>query len=116
MRRPSARPSSSTSSSQARACAARGAALARFDAERPGIPALEPDVLAVSGDPSPPSILAAHGWQPVPALVASRYCGADQVSRFTERDCASGALGVLPAQELMPILMANALRFIKYGA
>ena len=74
------------------------------------------DVLAVSGDHSTPSILAAHGWQPVPALVASRYCGADQVSRFTERDCASGALGVLPAQELMPILMANALRFIKYGA
>ena len=95
---------------------AKVAALERFDAELPSILALEPDVLAVSGDHSTPSILAAHGWQPVPALVASRYSGADHVSRFTERDCASGALGVLPAQELMPILMANALRFIKYGA
>src|SRR2546430_3453916 len=94
----------------------KAAALERFDARLPDILALRPDVLAISGDHSTPSILAAHGWQPVPALVASAYCGADQVSRFTERDCASGALGVLPAQELMPILMANALRFIKYGA
>src|SRR6266446_8463707 len=88
---------------------AKVAALERFEARRP-------DVLAVSGDHSTPSILAAHGWQPVPALVASAYCGADHVSRFTERDCASGALGLLPAQELMPILMANALRLAKYGA
>src|SRR2546430_5744209 len=95
---------------------AKVAALDRKSTRLPGILALEPDVLAVSGDHSTPSIQAAHGWQPVPALVASRYCGADQVSRLTERDCASGALSVLPAQELMPILMANALRFIKYGA
>jgi len=95
---------------------AKVAALERFDARLPDVLALRPDVLAVSGDHSTPSILAAHGWQPVPALVASAYCGADHVSRFTERDCASGALGVLPAQELMPILMANALRFAKYGA
>jgi 2,3-bisphosphoglycerate-independent phosphoglycerate mutase len=95
---------------------AKVAALERFDARLPDVLALRPDVLAVSGDHSTPSILAAHGWQPVPALVASAYCGADHVSRFTERDCASGALGLLPAQELMPILMANALRFVKYGA
>jgi len=95
---------------------AKVAALEGFDARLPDVLALRPDVLAVSGDHSTPSILAAHGWQPVPALVASAYCGADHVSRFTERDCASGALGLLPAQELMPILMANALRFAKYGA
>jgi len=95
---------------------AKVAALERFDARLPDVLALRPDVLAVSGDHSTPSILAAHGWQPVPALVASAYCGADHVSRFTERDCASGALGLFPAQELMPILMANALRFAKYGA
>ena len=52
----------------------------------------------------------------MPALVSSAYCGADHVSRFTERDCASGALGLLPAQDLMPLLMANALRLAKYGA
>jgi 2,3-bisphosphoglycerate-independent phosphoglycerate mutase len=95
---------------------AKVAALERFDARLPDILALRPDVLAVSGDHSTPSILAAHGWQPVPALVASAYCGADHVSRFTERDCSGGALGLVPAQDLMPVLMANALRFAKYGA
>ena len=95
---------------------AKVAALERFDARLPDVLALRPDVLAVSGDHSTPSILAAHGWQPVPALVASAYCGADHVSRFTERDCAGGALGLVPAQDLMPVLMANALRLAKYGA
>ena len=95
---------------------AKVAALERFDTQLPAILTLKPDVLAVSGDHSTPSILAAHGWQPVPALVSSSYCGADQVSRFTERDCAAGALGLVPAQDLMPVLMANALRFAKYGA
>jgi 2,3-bisphosphoglycerate-independent phosphoglycerate mutase len=95
---------------------AKVAALERFDARLPDVLALKPDVLAISGDHSTPSILAAHAWQPVPALVSSAYCGADHVSRFTERDCAAGALGILPAQDLMPLLMANALRLAKYGA
>ena len=96
--------------------AAKVAALERFDALLPRVLALSPDVLAVSGDHATPSILAGHGWQGVPALLASEYCGADHVSRFSERDCASGSLGVLPAQDLMPLVMANALRFTKYGA
>src|SRR2546422_10355465 len=95
---------------------AKVAALERFDAELPGILALEPDVLAVSGDHSTPSILAAHGWQPVPLLVWSRYCGADAVTAFTERACAAGSLGVIPAQHLMPLVMANAQRLTKFGA
>jgi len=96
--------------------AAKVAALERFDAQLPRVLALRPDVLAISGDHATPSILKGHGWQGVPAVLASAYCGADQVSRFTERDCASGSLGVMPAQELMPLVMANALRFTKYGA
>jgi 2,3-bisphosphoglycerate-independent phosphoglycerate mutase len=95
---------------------AKVAALERFDALLPRVLALRPDVLAVSGDHATPSVLAAHGWQPVPVLVSSPYCGGDLVSRFTERDCASGSLGVMPAQDLMPLLMANALRLAKYGA
>jgi 2,3-bisphosphoglycerate-independent phosphoglycerate mutase len=91
-------------------------ALEHFDAFIPAIRDLGVDVLVVSGDHSTPSVLAAHGWQPVPALVWSRYCGADPVTAFTERACAAGTLGVLPAHHLMPVVMANALRLTKFGA
>jgi 2,3-bisphosphoglycerate-independent phosphoglycerate mutase len=91
-------------------------ALERFDAFIPTVRDLGPDVLVVTGDHSTPSVLAAHGWQPVPALVWSRYCGADPVRTFTERACAGGTLGVLPAHHLMPIAMANAQRLTKFGA
>ena len=91
-------------------------ALERLDRAIPDIRALEPDVLIVSGDHATPSILAAHGWQPVPLLVWSRYCGADAVTAFTERACAAGSLGVIPAQHLMPLVMANAQRLTKFGA
>jgi 2,3-bisphosphoglycerate-independent phosphoglycerate mutase len=91
-------------------------ALERFDAHLPEIRALGPDVLLVTGDHATPSILAAHGWQPVPALLWSRYCGADAVTAFTERACGAGSLGLLPAHHLMPLVMANALRLTKFGA
>ena len=95
---------------------AKVAALERFDAFVPEIEALRPDVLVVSGDHASPSILAAHGWQPVPVLIRSRYSGADPVAAFNERACAAGTLGILPAQHLMPLVMANALRLTKFGA
>ena len=91
-------------------------ALERFDGFIPAIRDLGPDVLIVSGDHATQSILAAHGWQPVPALVWSRYCGADPVTAFTERACAAGTLGLIPAHHLMPLIMANALRLTKFGA
>jgi 2,3-bisphosphoglycerate-independent phosphoglycerate mutase len=95
---------------------AKVAALERLDAFVPEIRDLGPDVLVVTGDHATPSVLAAHGWQPVPALLWSRYCGADPVAAFTERACATGTLGVLPAHHLMPLVMANALRLTKFGA
>lgn len=95
---------------------AKVAALERLDGFLPEIRALDPDVLVVTGDHATPSVLAAHGWQPVPVLLRSRYCGADSVTAFTERACAAGALGVFPAQHLMPLVLANALRLTKYGA
>jgi 2,3-bisphosphoglycerate-independent phosphoglycerate mutase len=95
---------------------AKVAALERFDAALPEIEALRPDVLAITGDHATPSILAAHGWQPVPVLLRGQYCGADAVSTFTERACGAGSLGVMPAFHLMPLVMANALRLTKFGA
>lgn len=96
--------------------AAKVRALERFDAMVPEIRALGPDVLVVTGDHATPSVLAAHGWQPVPVLLWSRYCGADSVTAFTERACAAGSLGLLPAHHLMPLVLANAQRLTKYGA
>jgi 2,3-bisphosphoglycerate-independent phosphoglycerate mutase len=91
-------------------------ALERFDGFVPRVRALGPDVLVVSGDHATPSVLAGHGWQPVPVLLWSRYCGADPVTAFTERACATGTLGTLPAHHLMALVMANALRLTKFGA
>jgi 2,3-bisphosphoglycerate-independent phosphoglycerate mutase len=96
--------------------AGKVAALERLDAALPGIEALRPDVLVVTGDHASPAVLAGHGWQPVPVLLWSRYCGADPVRAFSERACAAGTLGVIPAQHLMPLVMANALRLTKFGA
>jgi 2,3-bisphosphoglycerate-independent phosphoglycerate mutase len=91
-------------------------ALERLDAFIPEILALGPDVMIVTGDHASPSILAAHGWQPVPVLIAGRYSGADPVTSFSERACAAGTLGIIPAQHLMPLVLANALRLTKFGA
>jgi 2,3-bisphosphoglycerate-independent phosphoglycerate mutase len=78
--------------------------------------ALEPGVVAVTGDHATPSQLASHSWHPVPVVVHGRDVGRDDVERFGERWCRAGALGIRPSRELMPILMANAGRLAKYGA
>jgi 2,3-bisphosphoglycerate-independent phosphoglycerate mutase len=92
------------------------AALERLDAELPAVEALRPDVLVVTGDHASPAVLKGHSWHPVPVLVAGRYAAADAVERFTERACAAGSLGLLPSHHLMPLVMASALRFTKFGA
>jgi 2,3-bisphosphoglycerate-independent phosphoglycerate mutase len=91
-------------------------ALERLDAALPAIEALRPDVLAVSGDHASPAVLRGHSWHPVPVVLASAYATPDAVERFSERACAAGSLGLFPAHELMALLMANALRFTKFGA
>lgn len=96
--------------------AAKVAALERLDRFIPEILALQPDVFVVTGDHASPAILRGHGWQPVPVLIFSAYCGADPVSQFTERACAGGSLGVFPAHSLMPLILANGLRLTKFGA
>jgi 2,3-bisphosphoglycerate-independent phosphoglycerate mutase len=82
----------------------------------PAILDLKPEVFIVTGDHSTPALLRSHSWHPVPTLLHSRYCRADQTDEFSERGCSRGALGRFPAVDLMPIAMANALRLTKYGA
>jgi 2,3-bisphosphoglycerate-independent phosphoglycerate mutase len=92
------------------------AALEELDKRIPAFLALRPDVFIVTGDHSTPAVLGAHSWHPVPLLLWSRWGRSGLARRFTERDCAAGPLGRMPAVELMPLAMANALRFKKFGA
>lgn len=83
----------------------------------PELMKLDPDVLIVTGDHSTPAVLKSHSWHPVPLLIRSRNCRPDNVTAFGERDCMLGGLGpMLPATDIMPIAMANALRLDKFGA
>ncbi|MFC1999057.1 2,3-bisphosphoglycerate-independent phosphoglycerate mutase [Chloroflexota bacterium] len=77
---------------------------------------LKPDVIVVAGDHSTPAAIKGHSWHPIPLLIYSQWCRKDSVQSFGEADCAAGALGNLPAVDIMPLAMANALKLNKYGA
>jgi len=77
---------------------------------------LHPDVIVVTGDHSTPALLKAHSWHPVPVLLYSKWCRADRVIEFGESACILGGLGRIPATEIMPLAMANALKLTKFGA
>jgi len=96
--------------------AAKVAALERLDAALPRIEARRPDVLVVTGDHATPAVLRGLSWHPVPVLLHGRWAPADGVERFSERACAAGSLGILPAHHLMPLAMATAQRLTKFGA
>ena len=75
-----------------------------------------PDVFVVTADHSTPAVMKAHSWHPVPVLLNSTICRPDAVTRFDEISCIQGGLGRQPSMNLMPIVLANALRLAKFGA
>lgn len=77
---------------------------------------LKPEVIVITGDHSTPALLKAHSWHPVPILLYSQYCRFDKAEEFSESACVSGGLGRFPAIDIMPLVMANALKLIKFGA
>ena len=91
-------------------------AIEDVDALIPRLTALKPDVIIVGGDHSSPAVLKFHSWHPVPLLIHSPYIRPDRIAEFGERACARGSLGTIPATQIMPIAMANAMRLGKYGA
>lgn len=91
-------------------------AIEELDAMIPRISQLNPDVLVITGDHSTPSALRSHSWHPVPLLLHSKYARFDGAERFNEYECLKGALGQMPAQNLMAVALAHALRLKKFGA
>jgi len=93
------------------------AVIEAVDAALPALLALEPAALAITGDHSTPARLRTHTWHPVPFLLwAPGTCLPDDQSRFGERACHSGGLGMLHSTDAMPLLMAHAGRLTKFGA
>ncbi len=92
------------------------AVIEEVDSMLPELTALQPDVIVVTGDHSTPSLLRGHSWHPVPLLLYSKWCRADRVREFSESACLQGGLGRLPATQIMPLAMANALKLTKFGA
>jgi 2,3-bisphosphoglycerate-independent phosphoglycerate mutase len=89
----------------------------KVDLLLPRILDLNPDVLIVTGDHSTPSFLKYHSWHPVPTILYSKQCRPDDVKSFGERECIKGGLGArLPAEDLLPLALANAKRLEKFGA
>lgn len=87
------------------------------DQQMPRLLALQPDVVAITGDHSTPAPMKAHSWHPVPLLVHGAFCGIDDTERFTELEAADRAgIGRLPSAELMGLLLANAGKLAKFGA
>jgi len=91
-------------------------ALEEFDRWLPSLMATEPDVLMIAGDHSTPALMAAHSWHPVPFMLYSKFCREGFAQGFNEQECVRGSLGRFPAMDVMPLAMAHAGRFQKYGA
>ncbi len=87
------------------------------DAALPILLKLSPDVLAITGDHSTPAKLRTHSWHPVPTLLwAPASHLPDRCQVYGEREAQHGGLGQFPASDLMPMILAHALRLNKYGA
>lgn len=95
---------------------AKRRAIEELDRHIPGMLAMQPDVVAVTGDHSTPSQLASHSWHPVPVLLHAATARRDPVQTFGETACLGGALGQIPTKDLMPLMLAHAGRLRKYGA
>ena len=94
---------------------AKVARIEDLDAAIPGIMALNPTVMIVTGDHSTPSFLRNHSWHSVPTVLVSDCCRPDGLAEFTESSCIHGGLGQFEAKHLMTLALANAGRLGKYG-
>ncbi len=82
----------------------------------PGLMALKPDVLLVTGDHSTPCVMKSHSWHELPVLLWSGTERPDLVETFGERPAMAGGLGHIRHKDLMPLMMASGLRLAKFGA
>jgi 2,3-bisphosphoglycerate-independent phosphoglycerate mutase len=94
---------------------AKVAAIEAVDALMSRLAALNPDVIAVTGDHSTPASMGVHSWHHVPVVLTSKWARPTG-SSFSEANCRLGDLGVLESRHLMSLMLAHAGRLQKFGA
>lgn len=68
---------------------------------------LENYIICTTADHSTPCKLRAHSDDPVPLLISGNKIKGDKVSKFSEKECRRGSLGIIEhGYELMPKLMS----------
>lgn len=95
---------------------AKKEAIEETDGHIPRLLELRPEVLVVTSDHSTPSLLKSHSWHPNPFLLYSKSVLVDKVMKFTEKECSQGYLGRFQAIFAMPLMLAHAKKFKKFGA
>lgn len=91
-------------------------AIEELDGALPALLAGAPDVVAVTGDHSTPSLLGSHSWHPIPIVLAAESCRRDGIATFGESQCCRGGLGQLESKHLLALMLAHAHRLGKFGA
>ena len=67
---------------------------------------LEDHIICVTADHSTPCKLKAHSDDPVPLLISGDKIRGDNVSKFSEKECKNGSLGILErGTKLLPMLI-----------
>ena len=89
--------------------------LEELDVHLPKILELEPDVLMVAGDHATPAIMASHSWHPVPFMLHSKLTLGEGVDGFSERACAQGSIGRIPAETIMLLALSHSGKLAKFG-
>ncbi len=95
---------------------AKVAVIEEVDRHLEAILALEPDVILITGDHSTPARVRSHSWHPVPFLLWSKTAMPDAAQAFGERECAKGMYPLIPATELVPLMLGHAGRLSRFGA
>lgn len=91
--------------------------IGKFDKMVPDILKLGFDVVVVTSDHSTPAMLSGHSWHPNAFLLYAPGTARTQGEPgFSERIAARGLLGHFNSLEVMPLLLAHARRFKKFGA
>lgn len=90
-------------------------ALEYFDEMLPEIIDVGATVTIIAGDHSTPALLSEHSWHSVPLLLNSPSTNGSPDAVFSEKYCATGSIGRIPATSIMPLALAHSGKLNKFG-